>query len=88
MSKMLKIVSSDFCAILYTKLTHSFFVLLISLFFNIRLNISIWRFKHPVFFANLEDPGVDGRIILRWIFRMCDVGGMDSIDVAQDRDGW
>jgi hypothetical protein len=23
----------------------------------------------------LEDPGVDGRIILRWIFRMCDMGG-------------
>jgi len=23
---------------------------------------------------NLEDPGVDGRIILRWIFRKWDVG--------------
>jgi hypothetical protein len=22
----------------------------------------------------LEDPGVDGKIILRWIFRKCDVG--------------
>jgi len=22
----------------------------------------------------LEDPGVDGRIILRWIFRNCDMG--------------
>jgi len=27
---------------------------------------------------NLEDPGVDGRVILRWIFRKWDVGyGMD-----------
>jgi len=24
----------------------------------------------------LEKPGVDGRIILRWIFRKWDVGGM------------
>jgi len=23
----------------------------------------------------LEDPGLDGRIILRWIFRKWDVGG-------------
>ena len=23
---------------------------------------------------HLEDPGVDERIILRWIFRKCDVG--------------
>jgi hypothetical protein len=36
---------------------------------------------------NLEDPDVDGRIILRWIFRKCD-GGMDWIDLAQDRDRW
>ena len=33
----------------------------------------------------LEDPGVDGRIILRRIFRKLD-GGMDWIDLAQDRD--
>jgi len=26
---------------------------------------------------HLEDPGVDGRIILRWIFRKWDVGDMD-----------
>jgi hypothetical protein len=35
----------------------------------------------------LEYPGVDGRIILKWIFKKWD-GGMDWIDVAQDRDRW
>jgi len=33
------------------------------------------------------DPGVDGRIILRWIFREWDVGGMDWIDLALDSRG-
>jgi hypothetical protein len=33
----------------------------------------------------LGDPGVDGRIILKWIFRKWDVGGMDWIGLAQDR---
>jgi len=32
----------------------------------------------------LEETGADGRIILRWIFRKWDVGGMDVIDLAQD----
>jgi hypothetical protein len=36
---------------------------------------------------HLKDPGVDGRIILKWIFKKCD-GGMDWIDMAQDRDRW
>jgi len=36
---------------------------------------------------HLEDSGVDGRIILRWIFRKWD-GGMNWIDLAQDRDRW
>ena len=36
---------------------------------------------------HLEDPGVDGRIILKWIFEKWD-GGMDWIDLAQDRDRW
>jgi hypothetical protein len=36
---------------------------------------------------HLEDPGVDGRIILRWIFKNWD-GGMDWIELAQDRGRW
>jgi hypothetical protein len=36
---------------------------------------------------HLEDQGVDGRIILRWIFRKWD-RDMDCIDLAQDRDRW
>ena len=35
----------------------------------------------------MEDPDVDGRIILRWIFRKLN-GGIDWIDLAQDRDVW
>jgi hypothetical protein len=34
---------------------------------------------------HLEDTGIDGRIILRWIFRKWD-GGMDWIDLPQYRD--
>jgi len=37
--------------------------------------------------VHLEVPGVDGRIILRWIFRKW-VGGMDWIDLGQDRHRW
>jgi hypothetical protein len=36
---------------------------------------------------HLENPGVDVRIILGWIFRKWD-GGMDWIDLAQDTDRW
>jgi len=36
----------------------------------------------------LGDPGVDGRIILRWIFRKWDVGGMDWIELVQERNKW
>jgi hypothetical protein len=32
-----------------------------------------------------RDPGIDGKIILRWIFRKW---GMDWIELAQDRDRW
>jgi hypothetical protein len=36
---------------------------------------------------HLQDPGVDGRIILKRIFKTWD-GGMDWTDMAQDRDRW
>jgi hypothetical protein len=36
---------------------------------------------------HLEDPRVDGRIILKWIFKKWG-GGMDWIDMAQDKDRW
>jgi hypothetical protein len=36
---------------------------------------------------HLEDLGVDGRIILKWILEKLDVN-MDWIDLAQDRDRW
>ena len=35
---------------------------------------------------HLEDPGVDGRIILRWMSMKW--GGMDRIERAQDRERW
>jgi hypothetical protein len=36
---------------------------------------------------HLEDPGLDGSIILRWICGKWH-GGMDWIELAQDRDRW
>jgi hypothetical protein len=36
----------------------------------------------------VEDPGVDWRIILKWIFGKWDVGGMDWIELGQERDRW
>jgi hypothetical protein len=33
------------------------------------------------------DPGLDGRIILKWIFKKWN-GFMDWIGLAQDRDRW
>jgi len=37
---------------------------------------------------NLRDPSLDGRLILRWIFRKWNVEYMDQIELAQDRDRW
>jgi len=37
---------------------------------------------------HLGDSGADGRIILRCIFRNWNVGGMDWIELAEDRDRW
>jgi len=37
---------------------------------------------------HLENPGIDGRIILKCIFRNWVVGGMEWIDLAQNRDRW
>jgi len=34
---------------------------------------------------HLKNPGVDGRIILRWIFRNLEGRFMDWIDVTRDR---
>jgi hypothetical protein len=46
--------------------------------FSCLIEFLVWRFKHHVFYAYLEDPGVDGRIILRWIFRNLDVGAWNG----------
>jgi len=35
-----------------------------------------------------RDPGANGRMVLRWIFRKWDVGGMDWIELAKDMDRW
>ena len=35
----------------------------------------------------MGDTDIDGMIILRWIFRKWD-GGVDWIELAQDRDRW
>jgi hypothetical protein len=35
----------------------------------------------------LGDPAVNGRIMLKWIFKMW-YGGIDWIELAQDRDRW
>jgi hypothetical protein len=36
---------------------------------------------------HLGDPVVEGRIILKWIFKKWN-GGVDWIELAEDRDKW
>jgi hypothetical protein len=45
------------------------------------VHTEFWRGNH------FEDPDLDGRTILRWIFGKWD-GDMDWVDLAQDRDRW
>jgi hypothetical protein len=37
--------------------------------------------------GHFEDPGIGGRIILKWIFKKYE-GGVDWIDLAHDRGRW
>jgi hypothetical protein len=38
---------------------------------------------------HLEDPGVDGRVILIWVFKKQDgLGGVEWTDLAQNGDMW
>ena len=37
--------------------------------------------------GHFDNPDVDGRITLKWIFEKW-VGGMSWIDLAQDRERW
>jgi hypothetical protein len=37
---------------------------------------------------HLEDPGLDGRIVIRWIFQEVGWRGRDWIDLAQDSGRW
>jgi hypothetical protein len=46
--------------------------------------ILVWR---PEGRNHLGDPGVDGRIISKWILKTWD-RGMDWTELAQDRDRW
>ena len=64
---------------------------------NLPCVLQLKSFRHFIVYpltCNLKErdhfgyPGVDGRIIFRWIFKQRDMGGMDWIELAQDRDSW
>jgi hypothetical protein len=38
--------------------------------------------------GHLVNPGADGRLILRWIFKKGGWRGMDLIELAHDKDRW
>jgi len=38
--------------------------------------------------GHLEDRGVDGKVILKWIFRKAGWGGIYGINLTQDMDRW
>jgi len=46
-----------------------------------------FRFGNLTGRACLEDPGIDGSVMLKWVFKKRD-GEMDCIDLAQKRDRW
>ena len=46
-----------------------------------------FRLEHLKDRGRVEDPGVYGSVMLKWVFRKRD-GGMGCIDVAQERDRW
>jgi hypothetical protein len=48
--------------------------------------IGLW-WENPRDENHFEEPYVDGKIILKWIFEQLD-GGIDWIDLTQDRDRW
>jgi sugar lactone lactonase YvrE len=56
----------------------------IYLFWRGACRVLVWKLREK---DHLEDLGVDGRIILKWIFKQWD-GGMDWIDLDQDGKRW